>query len=325
MKKRIHPITLAAIQSAVLFNSGGRSAGTVHTTLTNYASGVALDTASAIAEFIAPTVPTGAQNGQYKEFNSANAFQVYNSARAVGGNRTRIEFDADDKFFNCRPQGLEIAIDDSERDPGADPLSLEQAKTRTLVANTQVSHESKVISLIKSAKSAASGVGAWSSDAEADVVADIDAQIMAILSDTGMMPNGMVLGIGAWAIIKNHASVLSRLGDTRTKSATMAEFASMLLNPEIEIRVTALTANSNKPGKTGKSQIVGNEVFIFCRSANPTAFDPSFAKTFMPSDTQITAVRQYRDDSCSSDVFYIDWGEDIKITSSLCGRRITAS
>jgi hypothetical protein len=323
MKK--HALSIITIAQALCCNAGGRSSGTIHTTLTNYAVGIAVDTASAIAEFIAPTVATGAQSGQYKVFNSADAFQTYDTARAVGGNRNRIEFNADDAYFNCKPQGLEVAIDDSERDENADPLMIEQAKIRTLVSNTQIGHEKKVVDLIKNAKAATAGVGAWSADADKDVIADIDAQILAILTDTGRMPNAMVLGIGAWSIIKNHASVLSRLGDTRTKSATMAEFANMLLNPEIEIKVTSLTANTYKPGKDGKTQIVGSEILLFVRSANPTQYDPSFAKSFMPSDTPIVAVREYRDEKCASDIFHTDWSEDVQITSTLCGRRIAVS
>ncbi len=322
-----HKLSITTSIQALCFNAGGRNAGTVNAVLTNYAAGIAQDSASAIAEFIAPSVPTGAQHGQFKKFDEANAFRVYNTARAVGGARTRIEFNASDAFFNCKPQSLEIAIDDSERDPGADPLLIEQAKIRTLVANTQIGHEKKVIDLIKSAKAATSGKGGWSgsSNTEKDVVDEIDEQIMAILTDTGIMPNRMVLGIGAWRIIKNHPTVLARLGDSRTKSATMTEFASMLLNPAMEIKVTSLTASPNKPGKDGKTQIVGNDVFIFCASTNPTQYDPSFAKTFMPSTTPITAVRQYRDEGRVSDVFCTDWSEDIQIVSTLCGRRITAS
>lgn len=311
-------------EAAVLLNAS-RAQGTVNQVLTNFAVGVANETADDLANFIAPVVPTGAQHGQYKTFESKDAFQVYNSARAVGGPRTRIEFGADDAFFNCKPQGLEIGIDDSERDPGADPLSIEQAKIRTLVINTNTSHAAKVMGLIKSVKAATGSVGEWS-DATVDPVAEIDAQILAIANATGQMPNRMLLGLGAWSVIKNHVLVRGRLSDNNKESVTMSQFAAMLLNPDIEIKVSAMVRDTAKTGKAASnSGIVGNEVFIFLASVNPTQFDPSFAKTFMVSTSPINSVREYRDETVSSDMYCTDWSEDVQVVSSQCAKRITLS
>jgi hypothetical protein len=308
--------------------NASREAGTVNQTLTNYAVGIAADSASELANFIAPIVATGSQHGQFKVFESNDAFQIYSTARAVGGPNTRIEFGIEDAFFNCRPQGLEIAIDDSERDPGAKPLAIEKAKIRTLVINTNTGHEAKVFDLVKAAKAATGGIGAWSGagNKDKDIVDEIDGQIQAIINATGMMPNRMVLGIGAWKIIKNHPSVKNRMSDNQKEGATLTQFASMLLNPKIEIRVGILGRNLNKPGKdANKVNIVGDEVFIFIASDNPTQYDPSFAKTFMPDSTPIDSVTEYRDEKCNSDVYKTNWGEDIKVVSTICGRRITVS
>jgi hypothetical protein len=309
-------------------SNAGREAGTVNQTLTNYAVGIAGDSASELANFIAPIVATGAQHGQFKVFESDDAFQIYNTARAVGGPNTRIEFGVNDAFFNCKPQGLEIAIDDSERDPGAKPLAIEKAKIRTLVINTNTGHEAKVFDLVKAAKAASADVGAWigAANKDKDIVEEIDGQIQAIIDATGMMPNRMVLGVGAWKVVKNHASVKNRMSDNQKEGATLTQFASMLLNPKIEIKVGILGRNANKPGKTASnSNIVGLEVFIFIASDNPTQYDPSFAKTFMPDSTPIDSVTEYRDDKCNSDVYKTNWGEDIKVVSTKCGRRITVS
>lgn len=65
------------------------SAATVNRTLTNYTQGFAQDASSKLAEFIAPTVPTGIAHGQYKKFSDKNDFQVYDTSRALGGSRKR--------------------------------------------------------------------------------------------------------------------------------------------------------------------------------------------------------------------------------------------
>ena len=110
------------------------SAATVNRHLTNFASGLAQDRSASLAEFIAPTVPTGLAHGQFKRYSEKNDFQVLDTSRAVGGTRKRIEFGATDPFFNCLPQGLETTIDDHERDlAGEGLLNLQEAKIRNLV------------------------------------------------------------------------------------------------------------------------------------------------------------------------------------------------
>lgn len=312
-------------QALVTLLNNSRSQGTVNMVLTNYATGIANDSASAMANFIAPIVPTGAQHGQFKTFDNKEAFAVYDSARAVGGPATRIEFASGDAFFNCKPQALEIAIDDSERDPNADPLSIERAKVRTLVINTNTSHEAKVFALVKAAKAATGGVGDWSDDA-VDPVEQIDGEILKIINATGQMPNRMAIGIGAWKALKNHPLVRGRLSDNSKESVTLTQLASMLLNPEMEIKVGIMGMDTAKAGKAKNSvNIIGNEVFIFIASENPTQYDPSFAKTFMVSNSPIDAVREYRDEGRRSDIFCTDWSEDPQVVSTQCGVRISVT
>ena len=54
-------------------------------TLKNYAYGVAQDVGSKLADFIAPRVPVGVGTGMFKKFDDKNAFQIYDTSRAVGG------------------------------------------------------------------------------------------------------------------------------------------------------------------------------------------------------------------------------------------------
>ena len=94
-----------------------KSASTVNHTLTNYARGIAQDMSSALANFLAPEVPVTSSTGQYKDYSDKNAFQVYDTSRAIGGPAKRIEFAASDPTYNCKPQALEIPIDDNDSRP----------------------------------------------------------------------------------------------------------------------------------------------------------------------------------------------------------------
>ena len=296
-------------------------------TLTNYAQGHAQDHSSALADFIAPRVPTGTASGQFKKFDDKNAFQTYETERAIGGARKRIEFDAEDAYYNCRPNGLEIAIDDHERELAGegDQLGLEEAKTRTLVSTGINSHEAKVFASVKAAKAATGGVGVWSNAAN-DPIAEIDAEIEAIATETGMMPNRIVIGLGAWKVIRNHAKVIERQPGAAVVGATTSMISQMLINPGVEIRVGLLSRDTTKFGKAKDAvNIVGGEVFIFIGSDAPTAYDPSFAKTFETKSGGVDSVKMYRAESNVSDMVAVDWSEDVQVTSGVAGRRITLS
>ena len=267
-------------------------------TLKSYAYGVAQDVKTTLADFIAPRVPVGVGSGQFKKFSDKNAFQVYETLRAVGGKAKRIEFEASDGNFNCAANALELPIDDQEREKAGDAqTALEEAKTRTLVINAALAP-----------------------------IDEIDEQIAAIATETGLMPNRMVIGLGAWRILKNHANVLKRQTGVSNKGVSLEVLAGMLLNPAMDIRVGVMSADSAKMGKTAsKSNVVGSEIFLFHGSDNPTQYDPGFAKTFSIGATSVEDVRMYRDEGCRSDIIAVDWSEDVQVVSTICAKRITVS
>jgi hypothetical protein len=302
------------------------SAATTNRTLTNYAQGFAQDAASALAEFIAPTVPTGIAHGQFKKFSEKNDFQIYDTSRALGGSRKRIEFGASDPYFNCAPQGLEAAIDDHERSlAGDNVLNLQQAKLRTLISSATASHEKKVFDLVKAGKAATASIGVWSNAAN-DPISELDAEIEAIANAIGRMPNRIVFGLGAWRIFRNHAKVIARQPGADIIGITAEQAARMTINPGIDIRVGVISGDTAKfgAGKTAVN-VVGAEVFLFFASDAPTQYDPSFAKTFAVDASMVGAVKEYRDESSVSDILAMDWTEDIEVVAEEAGRRITLS
>lgn len=304
------------------------AASTVNQTLTNYAKGIAQDRASAVAEFLAPSVRVGGAVGKFKSFNDKNAFQVINTARAIGGAANRLEFLASDTDYNCKPKALEIAIDDQERDLAGenDVLGLEQSKVDVLLTSALISHENDVLTAVKAGLSAVGSRGSWSDLATNDPIKEIDEQIKAIAVDTGMLPNRIILGIGAWYYLRNHAKTIARQPGAANIGVSLQQFTGMLLNPSIDARIGVLSKDTAKMGATkSASNIVGDEVFIFYASASPTQYDPSFAKTFRTNRGGVESVRMYRAESNRSDILAVDWTNDIQVVSTGCGRRLTIS
>ena len=292
-------------------------------TLTNYARGLAQDISATLANFLAHEGVVPAATGQYKSFDDKNTFQVIDTSRAVGGPAKRLEFAASDPTYNCLPQALEIAIDDHERDEAGqnDPLRLEEAKTQTLVSSAVTSHEAKVFAAL-TALAAATNITLASDDP----IAKIDEQIEALATDTGRMPNRLVIGLPLWNKLRNNAKVIARFPGAASVGVSMAQFSSLLLNPSIDIRVGILAKDTAKLGGAKNNvNIVGQQLVVFHANASPTLYDPSFMKTFRLRRGGVDVVRTYRDDSARSDILAVDWSEDIRVTSSVCARKVTAS
>jgi hypothetical protein len=305
---------------------GSKSIAALNPTLTNYAQGLSQDLTSATASFMAPIVEVPAGLGRFKQFDDKNAFQVYNTERALGGPATRIQFQASDPTFDCRPQALEAGIDDAEYDAAGDAnvVRLEESRVRTLLVSATLAHEDKVVQVAKTVTAVASR-GVWSNAAN-DPVAEIDEQIEAIATACGMLPNRIVFGLGAWRVARNHPKVINRMPANAAVGVALQQFATMLLNPNIEIRVGVLSKDTTKFGAAkNATNIIGAEVFIFLGSNAPSEYDPSFMKTFMTRSGGVDAVRTYRDESARSTIHAVDWSEDVKITATAAVKRLTIS
>ena len=312
---------------------GLRAEASVNPTLTNYASGVLNDLQSATADFLAPQVQVPATIGQYKAYDDKNAFQIHDTSRGVGGPARRIFMDVSEPTYNCLPQALEITIDDSERDAAGtlNPLDLEQAKVKTLVQSSVLSHERHVITTVNAAVSAngdtvGGGVmGTWSA-AGTDPVVQIDYLIEAIAKATGQLPNSILMGMTAWRRFRNNAKVIEKQPGAALIGLNQGQASAMLINPSVDIRLSTMAYDTTKEGKTRSQAFVnGDDVYIFVRSASPTIYDPSALKTFAGGRGGVTAVREYRDESSRSDIYAVDWSRDVKVTSAISIERITTS
>jgi hypothetical protein len=315
---------------------GLRSEASVNPTLTNYASGVLNDLQSATADFLAPQVQVPATIGQYKAYNDKNAFQVHDTSRGVGGPARRIFMDVSEPTYNCLPQALEITIDDSERDAAGtiNPLDLEQAKVKTLVQSSVLSHERHVITTVNAAVSAdlpspntiGGGImGGWSL-AAVDPVVQMDYLIEGIAKETGQLPNAILMGMTAWRRFRNNAKVIEKQPGAALIGLNQGQASAMLINPSMEIRLSTMAYDTTKEGKARNQAFVnGDDVYIFVRSASPTIYDPSALKTFAGGRGGVSAVREYRDESSRSDIYAVDWSRDVKVTSSISIKRITTT
>ena len=293
--------------------------------LMTMAQGLEQDQRSALAEFLMPSVPVNCTIGHFKKYDDKNLYQAVDASRAVGGARKRLEFDASDPTFNCKPQALEMGIGDEERAAAGseDPLKLEQNTVKCLINSAVLSHEDKVLTAVKAGVTAVADRGGWSNN-DVDPIDQIDEQINAIAAATGIMPNRIVMGLGAWYMLRKHPKVKGRVVYVKTAGFTSQDFAACLLNPAIELRIGILIKDSKKfPATKSASNIVGDECFIFYNQTSPSTYDASFAKTFRYNGSGVEAVKMYRDEKCVSDIVALDWSVDVQVVASGMCRRLS--
>jgi hypothetical protein len=273
----------------------------------------------ALANALAPVVATGAAKIEYAAFNDDNAFQTYNARRAIGGKRQRILHGASATALSLGANGLEIPIDDIEKESAGDAFSiLEQARVKDLVSLSYNAHLKEVVTVLKAGVSAVANKGTWSS-ANVDPIDEIDEQIEAVARYG--MPNMLTMDIGAWRIAKNNPKVKARFN---AKGFTLQDFASQLLNPSIKINLTEVAFNAYgfDNASQSKTAALGAECWVHRTNEAATAYDPSFAKTFAVNKALFNGVQMYRDDSCASDVYYLDWTAVPKVISTALVRRL---
>lgn len=308
--------------------------GQINVGLTDYAHQIIPDYSKIIAEadFIAPRVVTGGSVGNYPIFESKANFEAHEASRAYSGKRRRVHFAGENGTFSCQPLGLEIPLDD------ADPLLtagnrtlVEQAKTRTLLSNWANGRFYRVWSTATTSgnyTAATDGdAGKWS-NANIDPIVKLDGVIQQIHDATGMLPNRIGMDLGSWIKLRNHPKVLARQPGSTQISISMEQLTGMLAAPlEAKLFRAILNASGSGFGNTGtsKSAVASGKCLVFFAQDAASIDDASAFKTFSPTAEGWESVKQYRDDTCSSDVFYLDAQEALVSVAPLLAVLITVS
>jgi len=283
-----------------------------------------------VAERLCPTVNVGGSNGQYKVFDDLNSFQVYNTARAMGGDPTRIEFAAGDAFFNCKPQALEVTVDEEERnqvglDSAVAQQLLDQGKIKALLNSIALSSVKKRVDYVLANCAALADKGEWSNP-DVDPIEELDGVIGDLATVCGNVAGIKVtMSLKAWSILRNHPKSKQRCNGVQPMPLTIDQVKSGLSIP-VDIGVYAITYNAAQLGQAkSKKQLLVGDTLVHYSMPSPTVYDPSAFKCFSAGQNNISAVRSYMAANGLYGGHLVDWSEDIKQTSAISMQRITLS
>lgn len=294
-------------------------------TLREYAQGAAQSATSAVADFLAPTVPVATPVGHYKRYDQKHRFRVPDTRRTLGGKATVLDFGLTDETYNCSPHALDLPMDHLELIDDIVPVFQEGADMLADVA--ALAHEKHVIDTALASVGAGTALSIGPND---DIVDQLDGDILSVIKAArygALMGVGILIGAGAWRKIRNHASVKGRIvaGNKKTYSTLdIGDFGELLLGTP-QSRVALMVADDNAEGLAGDiGFLLDGDVLIFARRDQPTRLDPSFMKTFRLRDQWMVPGSYTREDG-RVEVAKFDWSEDVKVVNSGAAIRRTVS
>lgn len=317
---------------------GRNSTATRNIALTSYAQGIMQDRLAAyrLANLLCPIVPVGAAVGTFKIFDDRNDFLPVDMARPLGGPRARITHDATDGTYACKPQGIEVPVDDFELDLSGgqqDPVArqlLEQGKIRSMLGKKATGYAKQVTDFVFANLTPVSGRGDFSS-ANIDPIDQIDEQIKELSILASSTENiVVVLGVSVWEKIRRNAKVKARCGGVQLEAITLDQLNKSFMFP-VKLEVSATSYMATKRGQSAtspgasKTEMMSSYVVIANSFPNPTVDDPSPFKCFSTSSVLVDAVNTYREESSASDIHFMDWSQDIKACGTALARLIAVT
>lgn len=313
---------------------GDISSAKLNQQLTNYAQGYMNDLAltRALAERLAPSTPVPGSSGQFKKFNDKNSFLPEDTGRAVGGDPKIVAFSATDDTYSCKPQALEVRVDNAEIDAAGNnggavaQQLLREGKIAAMLNKASLSHSVQVVTAVLAAVTAQPDIGNWSNK-DIDPIDQLDAQLDALSLDVGSASNiKLTLDVSAWRALRSHPKVKARCSGVQVGGITIEQLAGLLMFP-VDVMVAAIVKDTTGVNvTTSKARVLASTALLHYSLPNATVYDPSAFKTFtVGTGSPFGGVRSYEAPNGFWEGHVIDWSRDIKQTSSLAMRRLAIS
>ena len=305
-------------------------AATLNYQLTAYAQGLWNDIADVVklAERIAPSTPVPGAAGQFKKFDDKNSFMPEKTARALGGDPVLLKFNATDDSFSCKPQALEVTVDEEERrQAGPDnPLAqqlLDEGKIKALLNAIALSNAKKRVDYVLSKVVAEADLGEWSNK-DIDPIEQLDQVIIDLATACGNSEMIQVtMSLKAWGVLRNHPKSKARCNGVQAMPLTLEQVRTGLTVP-VDMQAYAISYNEKQLGQAkSKKQLLIGDVLVHFSLPSPTVYDPSAFKVFTAGQNNITAVRSYMAANGLYGGHFVDYSEDLKQTSAEAMKRIT--
>ena len=292
--------------------------GSVHvdTYLTDVSVAYLQSSTGFVADRVFPRVPVQKQSGLIATYNQGDFLRDEVEKRAAGDSAVQIGYRTGSTSYIADEWAAEHAIDDQLRANADVPYSPEEDASRFLTQKMMIKREREWVTNFFStgnlwtgssdAADLVSGTDftAWS-NAASTPIEDVETRQRTVQSNTGFLPNKLVLGAQTFTDLKNHPDIVDRIKYTSSEPVS-AQLIARLMGVE-EVLITSAVYDTVQEGVTSNPNFIGDDdALLVYAPPSPSLLTPSGGYTFTWSgligsnEGQVIDVR--REDGHVSDV-----------------------
>lgn len=257
--------------------------------------------------FIAPVVNV-ARRFEFKVANNSEAFlSETDDTRSIGAAFKRVEFSGSSVMSKTFNKGLTVRVDH-------DDVAGEDWRERYVQLLLQRLYRNELRRAFLALSANATSVNSnytWSAtDGNPNPDADIRAELEAATNVTGVRPNRIVFGEGAWDIRCNAYDHQNNAGANRSAGMSLPELARKLFVDDVIVASGRYQATENE-----KSSFLGNSIYAFYAQDEIMKDEPANIKRFVTPIDGNCPFRVYIEEHSKFSDITVEHYSNIVITS----------
>lgn len=254
--------------------------------LTNISIAYIQDQGAFIANQVFPNVPVEKQSDKYFKYEKGDWFRDEAQLRAPATESAGSGFNMATDNYSTKVYAFHKDVDDQVRANADNPLNPDRDATTFVTQRMLLRQEIQWSSTyFTTGVWATDKVGTtdfvqWSNYATSNPIDDVEAGKSTILTNTGFMPNVMVLGYDAFRQLRHHPDIVDRI--KYTSSEVPAEGILARLFGVDRVLVARAIKNSAAEGATASfAQVHGKNAALYYVAPSPSLLTPSAGYQFM--------------------------------------------
>jgi hypothetical protein len=269
----------------------------------------------ALLDFLSPPVPAG-RRFEFKRHDNAQAFfSESDDVRSIGATFKRVEYTGDSVLGKTLNKGLTIRVDHDE----AIGDDWQERYVQLLLTRLLRNEVRRAFAAIQAGASITSVT--WPEDGTvANPDADIRTALINAANISGVRPNRVLFGEGAWSLRSSCYDAQNNAGARRSADLTPADLAQKFFVDGVRV-----AAARYQTTPTTKATIVGNQVFCFYAEPLPGKDEPANLKRFYTPTDSGGPFRVFLEDHAKYTDISVEHYSTVIVTSELGLTGLTAS
>lgn len=277
-----------------------------------------------------PVVPVAKQSGKVATYDRGDFLRDEAKQRAAGAESAGGGYRTSSETFSCDVWAYHKDVADQDRALVDDPFSMDRDAAVYLAQKALIKEEVQWAtdffttgiwtgSTTGTDLVAGTDFTAWD-DVAGTPIENVSDEAAEIESNTGVLPNMLVVNRRGWMALKNHPDVVDRVKHTSAESIT-TDLVARLMGLD-RVLVAAGVRNTAGEGLTATADyIIGNHALLVYSAPNPGLYTPSGGYTFVYDALggDGLTVSTYRADLLKSDRHEIEWAFDHKVLAPVTG------